>query len=38
VQCKMGRASRSGASQHRLKLASRFQSLQFEAAPELWIR
>jgi len=34
VQSEMGRTSYSAASQYRLKLASRFQSLQFEAVPE----
>lgn len=35
MQRKMSRTSYSGTSQHSLKLASRFQSLQFDAAPEL---
>jgi hypothetical protein len=37
MQSKMGCSSHSAARQHNLKLASRFQSLQFEAAPKLQI-
>lgn len=33
----MGRTGYGAARQHGLKLASRFQSLQFEAAPELQV-
>ena len=33
----MGRSGYGAARQHGLKLASRFQSLQFEAAPELQV-
>ena len=35
VQSEMSCTRHRPASQHRLKLASRFQSLQFEAVPEL---
>jgi hypothetical protein len=37
MQRKMGRTSHSTTRQHGLKLASRFQSLQFDAAPELLV-
>jgi hypothetical protein len=37
MQRKMSRAGDSTASQHSLKLASRFQSLQFEAAPKMLV-